>query len=103
MNNEALEYIRVIACRTYGVSYDEIISKNRFKHLIPPRKALAYFMRNILGYSYPTIGSLMGHRDHTTAMYLVKKFDKEDFFRRAQISEADLIEKMRGFFETKLD
>jgi chromosomal replication initiator protein len=55
----------------------EWIGASRKKELVWPRQIAIYLMREELKTSYPTIGSELGGRDHTTAMHAYNKISKE--------------------------
>jgi chromosomal replication initiator protein len=61
----------------FDVKLDEITGKSRKKELVYPRQITMYLMRKELNTSYPTIGSELGGRDHTTAMHAFNKIIKE--------------------------
>ncbi|HTW96287.1 MAG TPA: chromosomal replication initiator protein DnaA [Candidatus Methylomirabilis sp.] len=57
----------------YNIENKDLIGKGRKKELVWPRQISIYLMRKELNYSYPTIGSELGGRDHTTAMHAYNK------------------------------
>jgi chromosomal replication initiator protein len=61
----------------YDVTIDEILGKCRSKNLVIPRQIIMYLMREEMECSYPTIGSELGGRDHTTAMHACTKIGKD--------------------------
>jgi len=61
----------------FDVKIDEITGKSRKKELVYPRQITMYLMRKELNTSYPTIGTELGGRDHTTAMHAFNKIIKE--------------------------
>ncbi|MEA1936937.1 MAG: chromosomal replication initiator protein DnaA [Patescibacteria group bacterium] len=61
----------------YGISLEDIISKNRRKEVVKPRQIAMYLMRNENKSSFPSIGMATGGRDHTTAMHAYEKISKE--------------------------
>jgi hypothetical protein len=54
----------------YGVTWEELLMKNRSRHLVDARQVAAWLMRQ-RGMSYPAIGKALGGRDHSTAMHAV--------------------------------
>ncbi len=70
------EIIEAVA-KFYEISYKELIGSSRKKELVWPRQIAVYLIREELQTSYPTIGEIMGGRDHTTAMHAYNKINKE--------------------------
>jgi chromosomal replication initiator protein len=64
-------------CKFYDISSKDLIGTSRKKELVWPRQIAIYLMREELKTSYPTIGSELGGRDHTTAMHAYNKISKE--------------------------
>ncbi len=61
----------------YNIKKDELLAKNRKKEVAWPRQIAMYLMRNEGKISYPTIGSELGGRDHTTAIHACDKVSRE--------------------------
>ena len=78
-NKIALTSDRIISTITsfYNIKKDELLAKSRKKEFAWPRQIAMYLMRNEGKISYPTIGSELGGRDHTTAIYACDKVSKE--------------------------
>lgn len=57
-----------------GVTTDEVLSRTRKKEKVEARHIFCAIMKIQFGYSYTSIGEMMGHRDHTTAIHSVKTF-----------------------------
>ncbi len=70
------EIIESVA-KFYDISFKELISSSRKKELVWPRQIAVYLIREELQTSYPSIGEVMGGRDHTTAMHAYNKIKKE--------------------------
>lgn len=64
----------------YDVSYEEILSRRRFRHLALARQVAMYMCRELTDASFPMIGTAFGGKDHTTVMYAVDqmKFRREN-------------------------
>jgi len=60
----------------YDVSLKDLTGKSRKKELVMPRQIVMYLMREEINSSYPTIGTELGGRDHTTAMHACNKISK---------------------------
>ena len=60
----------------YDLKLDELLGSCRKKSLAVPRQITMYLMREELRCSYPTIGSEIGDRDHTTAMHAYLKISQ---------------------------
>ncbi|MBU3922889.1 chromosomal replication initiator protein DnaA [Patescibacteria group bacterium] len=61
----------------YDIHINELINKNRKREVVKPRQIVMYLMREELKSSYPFIGSKLGGRDHTTAIYGCGKIERE--------------------------
>ncbi len=57
----------------YDIPVADLLGKCREKRLSFPRQIIMYLMREELSSSYPTIGRMMGGRDHTTAIHAYTK------------------------------
>lgn len=79
------EFIVEHCAKAFNVPVDELYSDNRKKEISNARKTTMFIIREILGMSFPKIGSLFG-KDHSTAMYAIKSVE-------SQISK-DLVTKM---------
>lgn len=69
------ELMNVVA-EYYDITMDELVGKSREKRLAFPRQIIMYLMREDMSYSYPSIGTELGGRDHTTAMHAYSKIKK---------------------------
>jgi chromosomal replication initiator protein len=61
----------------YGVALDDLKSRSRKTEIVKPRQIAMYLMRSEIKSSFPSIGSWLGGRDHTTAMHAHEKISKE--------------------------
>lgn len=59
----------------YGLSPHDITGASRSRSHVSARADVAWHLR-FFGHSYPEIGRLLGGRDHTTAMNLVRRFGR---------------------------
>lgn len=62
--------------RFYDVAIELLTGESRRKEYVLPRQVAMYLMREELRASYPTIGTSMGGRDHTTVMHGCDKITK---------------------------
>ena len=69
----------------FDITTDEVVGKSREKRLAFPRQIIMFLMREEMTYSYPSIGTELGGRDHTTAMHAYSKIkgmlDSDDKLR----------------------
>ncbi len=75
----------------YDIEIKEIIDHSRKKEIVKPRQIAMYLLREELKSSYPFIGSKLGGRDHTTAMYSCEKIEKEKENNNSLEEELNLI------------
>ncbi len=65
-----------VICSHYGVTQEEIKSKNRTRCVAIPRHHFCWVVyRNRIDISYPMIGRFLG-KDHTTIVHSVSKFEE---------------------------
>jgi chromosomal replication initiator protein len=69
--------IAEIVANFYDINVNDLINRNRKQEVVKPRQITMYLMREELKSSYPFIGSKLGGRDHTTAIYACEKIGKE--------------------------
>ena len=61
----------------YGIDEDSIYEKTRRREVVRPRQIIMYILREDFSISYPTIGSKLGGRDHTTVIHSCEKIKRE--------------------------
>ncbi len=65
------------ATRTFQVSIEELLGRNRSQPLATVRQVVMYVARIETNLSYPMIGRHFGDRDHTTVLHAYRKIDSE--------------------------
>ena len=80
---------------SYGISLEDLLSKNRSKNIAFPRQVSMYISRELTDLSLPKIADAF-NRDHTTIMHGVDKIkalirEDEEF----QLQVDDLIKKIK--------
>jgi hypothetical protein len=86
-----IEKIIKIVCDDFGVTKEQIITRNRYRELCVPRQVIMYFVRKYTQLTYIEIGKLV-ERNHVTAVYAnktIQTFCETDkkFNRRIRIIE----------------
>lgn len=61
----------------YGIDEDSVYEKTRRREVVRPRQVIMYILREDFGISYPTIGTKLGGRDHTTVIHSCEKIKRE--------------------------
>ncbi|HYD93023.1 MAG TPA: chromosomal replication initiator protein DnaA [Candidatus Paceibacterota bacterium] len=61
----------------YGIDEESIYEKTRRREVVRPRQVIMYLLREDFSVSYPTIGSKLGGRDHTTVIHSCEKVKRE--------------------------
>lgn len=61
----------------YGIDEESIYEKTRRREVVRPRQVIMYILREDFNVSYPTIGSKLGGRDHTTVIHSCEKIKRE--------------------------
>jgi chromosomal replication initiator protein len=75
----------------YGVSDADLVNKSRKQEFVKPRQVAMYLMRKEIRSSFPSIGTWLGGRDHTTAMYAFEKISESVEQDRTIEQEINLI------------
>lgn len=57
----------------FDIGIEDLLGKSREKRLAFPRQIIMFIMREEMKTSYPSIGTQLGGRDHTTAMHAYEK------------------------------
>lgn len=60
----------------FDVDRKEIVGSRRHHKLVRARQVAMFLCRELIGSSYPSLGRLFGGRDHSTALYAIKKIKK---------------------------
>lgn len=61
----------------YGIDEESIYEKTRRREVVRPRQVIMYILREDFSISYPTIGTKIGGRDHTTVIHSCEKIKRE--------------------------
>jgi chromosomal replication initiator protein len=61
----------------YGIDEESIYEKTRRREVVRPRQVIMYILREDFNISYPTIGTKLGGRDHTTVIHSCEKIKRE--------------------------
>jgi chromosomal replication initiator protein len=61
----------------FDLQVADLTGPKRDKEIVLPRQVAMYIMRHELGLSFPKIASVVGGRDHTTAMHSVSKIERK--------------------------
>ncbi|MCJ7659516.1 MAG: chromosomal replication initiator protein DnaA [Anaerolineales bacterium] len=83
------EIIRQVA-ESFDVPLDNMLGRDRSRHIAFPRQIAMYLLREEAKISLPQIGKSLGGRDHTTVMYGCEKIadllERDDCVRRRVIA-----------------
>jgi chromosomal replication initiator protein len=61
----------------FELQIEDLLGKSREKRLAFPRQIIMYIMREEMKSSFPSIGTELGGRDHTTAMHAYDKISNQ--------------------------
>ncbi len=61
----------------YDIDINDITGNSRRKELVIPRQIVMYLIREETNASFPSIGEVVGGRDHTTVMHACKKIKQD--------------------------
>jgi chromosomal replication initiator protein len=82
---EPSQVVNAVA-KAFGISRDQMLSKDRSRNIALPRQVAMYLMREEANATLPFIGETLGGRDHTTVMYACDKvaemIERDDTLRR---------------------
>ncbi len=78
----------------YGVQEKQLIMKTRKQEIVKPRQITMYLLREEFKFSYPSIGSKIGGRDHTTVMHACEKIEEQLKGDESLLEELNLIKKI---------
>ena len=62
--------------KEFDVPVNDLRGKSRERHIVRPRQFAYLRLRDETDLSYPTIGRVMGTRDHSTIIYGIKAVRK---------------------------
>jgi len=63
--------------RIYGINSADILGSKRSKDIAEARQLVMWMIKHNLDFSYPSIGKILGGRDHSTVMHGVQKITKK--------------------------
>ncbi len=72
-----IKQILKIVANFYDVEEKQLIQRIRRQEIVRPRQIAMFLLRNEYKASFPTIGSKMGGRDHTTVIHACEKINNE--------------------------
>ncbi|WP_027193157.1 DnaA ATPase domain-containing protein [Megalodesulfovibrio gigas] len=84
------EEIQTRVAEHFGLTVRDLVSDRRQHPVVFARQVAMYLCRELAGISYPGLGRLFGGKDHSTAMYAVRKvakLQKENKDVRAMITQ----------------
>lgn len=65
----AMVRVRDACGRAFFIEPEDLIGRCRVLHVVQARNAACWVLRQMFGLSYPCLGKLMGHRDHSTVIH----------------------------------
>lgn len=75
--NFSVKHVVSKVAEFYGIDEENIYEKTRRREVVRPRQVIMYILREDFSVSYPTIGSKLGGRDHTTVIHSCEKVKRE--------------------------
>lgn len=88
------DYIINIVVEHYGLTLEEINSKNRSQKIANVRQICMYLCRKMTNSSYDEIGSKLGNRDRTTVMHGFNKIEEDLKSDTSLQNEMDILKKI---------
>lgn len=83
-------------CEHFRLPLSALRGKRRTASIVQARHVAMYLLRSIREESYPTIGKLLGNRDHSTALHAVDKIEERLKKDNAAVVEIVAIRKALG-------
>lgn len=92
--NINIKHIIHAVAQFYGIQEKQLLIKTRKQEIVRPRQIIMYLLREEFKFSYPSIGSKIGGRDHTTVMHACEKI--AEYLRKDDglLEEINVIKKM---------
>lgn len=75
--NVSVKHVVSKVAEFYGIDEESIYEKTRRREVVRPRQVIMYLLREDFSVSYPTIGTKLGGRDHTTVIHSCEKIKRE--------------------------
>lgn len=75
--NFSVKHVVSKVAEFYGIEEESIYEKTRRREVVRPRQVIMYILREDFNVSYPTIGTKLGGRDHTTVIHSCEKVKRE--------------------------
>ncbi|HUY62607.1 MAG TPA: chromosomal replication initiator protein DnaA [Candidatus Paceibacterota bacterium] len=75
--NVSVKNVVMKVAEYYGIDEESIYEKTRRREVVRPRQVIMYLLREDFNISYPTIGTKLGGRDHTTVIHSCEKIKRE--------------------------
>jgi len=71
------ERVLSVVCDHHSLSRSDLVGQKRNRDVVVPRQIAMYLLRTMIDMSLPSIGTLFGGRDHTTAIHAVNKITQD--------------------------
>lgn len=71
------QLILEVVSEHFGITVDQVMSKNRSSDIAKPRQIAMYLCKNLTDLPLESIGQLLGGRDHSTIIHGIKKINEE--------------------------
>ncbi|MBR7000097.1 MAG: chromosomal replication initiator protein DnaA [Lachnospiraceae bacterium] len=72
-----LPFILEVVAEQYGITSDQLLSKNKSRNIAYPRQIAMYLCREFTTLSFDEIGKAIGNRDHSTVHYAYGKVQED--------------------------
>ena len=92
-----VDRIITAVCERYGVSADDLKSKNKSAHIANARHIAIYLIRTMTQMQYTQLGQIFGNRNHSTIMSSEEKVKINiKTVKNFEVELSELIKKIRG-------
>jgi chromosomal replication initiator protein len=68
--------IMLVVSEHFNINIKDLVGTKRHQHIAHARQVAMYLCRQMLSFSYPSLGRSFGGKDHSTVLYSVKKIEQ---------------------------
>ena len=87
----SIKDIQRATCKVFDVTMTDLLSSRQSKDIARPRQVSMYLARKLTALSLPAIARATGDRDHTTAIFAVRRIEQLCKTDRELASKVDLL------------
>ncbi|MBW2136256.1 MAG: chromosomal replication initiator protein DnaA [Deltaproteobacteria bacterium] len=93
----SLEHIKMTTSAYFGISASDLVSSRKNRAFSYPRHVAMYLARKYTTLSYKEIGHSLGHKDHSTVLYGIRRIERSRDRDRKVLSDLKQIENIMNY------